>query len=80
MFVDFLEQTCFIFVSLAISKTFSSDLALAEHDCRRLVPEENTTSVVWAKYSTTLTIDHFGAVAGDRTRVTRVTGGNDMFH
>ena len=45
---DFLEQTCFTFVFLAISKTFLSDLALAEHDCRRLVPVENTTLVVWA--------------------------------
>ena len=43
---DFLVQTCFTFVCLAISKTFPSDLALAEHDCRRLVPVGNTTLAV----------------------------------
>ena len=40
-------------------------LALAEYSCRRLVPEENTTLAVWVKKPTILTIDHFGAVAGD---------------
>ena len=40
-------------------------LALAEYSCCRLVPVENTTLAVRAKYPAVLTIDHFGAVAGD---------------
>ena len=43
-------------------------LDLAEHSRRRLVPVGNTTLAVWVKYPAVLTIDHFGAVAGDLRR------------
>ena len=41
---------------------------------------ENMTSVVWEKYSTTFTIDHFGVVVGDLNFIsTLVEADQDLF-